>query len=131
MQSKWLLQTLKTLFIMPEIINNEKELLRINRTKNIIEFSRTDGRSWVLCCNCGTMYGTFHDLLRFGNEILACTSKGLYYSRTDGRSWVLRCNGSNYGEFLNLQVNGSELLANTSKGLYYSRNQGHSWVKRS
>ena len=116
---------------MPEIINNEKELLRINRTKNIIEFSRTDGRSWVLCCNCGTMYGTFHDLLRFGNEILACTSKGLYYSRTDGRSWVLRCNGSNYGEFLNLQVNGSELLANTSKGLYYSRNQGHSWVKRS
>ena len=103
---------------MPEIINNGKELLRINRTKNIIEFSRTDGRS------------TFHDLLRFGNEILACTSKGLYYSRTEGRSWVMRCNGSNYGEFLNLQVNGSELLANTSKGLYYSRNQGHSWVKR-
>jgi len=27
---------------MPEIINNGKELLRINRTKNIIEFSRTD-----------------------------------------------------------------------------------------
>ena len=98
---------------MPEIINNGKGLLRINKSKNVIEYSRTDGRAWVLWCNCGTMYGTFHDLLKYGNEILACTSKGLYFSRTDGRSWVMRCNGFNYGEFLNLQVNGSELLANT------------------
>lgn len=115
---------------MPDIITNGNELLRINRSKNVIESSRTGGRSWVLCCNCGTMYGTFNDLLKYGGEILACTSKGLYYSRTEGRSWVLRCNSSNYGEFMNLQVNGSELLANTSKGLYYSRNGGQSWVRR-
>lgn len=114
---------------MPEIINNGNELLRINKSKNIIEYSRTDGRTWILCYNCGAI-GTCHDLLRYGNEILACTSKGLYYSRTDGRTWVLRCNGSSYGEFLNLQIMGTELLANTSKGLYYSRNQGLTWVRR-
>ena len=114
---------------MPQLINLGTELLRINTAKNTIEFSQTDGRSWVTRCN-STSYGTFIDLLQVGREILACTSKGLYYSRTDGRSWVMRCNGSNYGEFLNLQVNGSELLANTSKGLYYSRNGGQSWVRR-
>ena len=55
---------------MPEIINNGKGLLRINKSKNVIEYSRIDGRTWVLWCNCGTMYGTFHDLLKYGNSSL-------------------------------------------------------------
>ena len=72
----------------------------------------------------------FRDLLVYGNELLACTSKGVYVSTNDGRSFAPRCTNSSYGEFLNLQESGSELLANTTKGLYYSRNGGRSWVRR-
>ena len=64
---------------MPEIINNGKELLRINRTKNIIEFSRTDGRSWVLCCNCGTMYRNF----------LCIVLGGMKYSPVPARDCII------------------------------------------
>jgi hypothetical protein len=115
---------------MPQLINIGQELLRINTTKNTIEYSHNGGRSWVTRCT-STSYGTFIDLLQVGNEILACTSKGLYASQNDGRSFSPRCtNTSSYGDFLNLQENGSELLANTSKGLYYSTSGGRSWVRR-
>lgn len=115
---------------MPQLINLGREFIRINTAKNTIEYSQNGGRSWVTRCN-STSYGSFIDLLPFGHEILACTSKGLYASQNQGRSFMPRCtNTSSYGGFLNLQENGSELLANTSKGLYYSRNEGRSWVKR-
>jgi hypothetical protein len=115
---------------MPQLINIGKELLRIYTAKNTIEYSQNGGRSWVTRCN-STSYGIFIDLLQLGNEILACTSKGLYASQNDGRSFAPRCtNTSSYGDFLSLMQNGNELLANTSKGLYYSRNEGRSWVKR-
>ena len=115
---------------MPQLINIGQELLRINTAKNTIEYSHNGGRSWVTRYN-STSYGTFIDLLQVGNEILACTSKGLYASQNQGRSFTPRCtNTSSYGDFLNLQENGSELLANTSKGLYYLRNEGRSWAKR-
>lgn len=115
---------------MPQIINLGRELLRINTAKNSIEYSQNSGRSWITRYS-GTSYGTFVDLLPFGSEVLACTSKGLYYSSNDGRSWISRCNNtSTYGDFLNIQDAGTELLANTSKGLYYSKNAGRSWVRR-
>lgn len=115
---------------MPQLINIGQELLRINTTKNTIEYSQNGGRSWVMRCN-STSYGTFIDLLQVGNEILAYTSKGLYASQNQGRSFAPRCtNTSSYGKFLSLMQNGNELLANTSKGLYYSRNEGRIWVKR-
>ena len=115
---------------MPQIVNLRRELVRINPAKNSIEYSQNGGRSWVMrCSNCS--YGTFRDLLVYGHELLACTSKGLYVSTNEGRSFVPRCtNTSSYGDFLNLQDAGTELLANTSKGLYYSRNEGRSWVRR-
>ena len=115
---------------MPQLIHIGNEHLRINIAKNTIEYSQNGGRSWVTRCS-NASYGTFIDLLPFGREILACTSKGLYASQNDGRSFSPRCtNTSSYGDFLSLQENGSELLANTSKGLYYSRNEGRGWVKR-
>jgi len=114
---------------MPLLINLGAELLRINTAKNAIEVSQNQGRSWIVRCN-NASYGIFRDLLPYGSEVLACTSKGIYVSTNQGRSFVVRCNNSSYGDFLNLQDSGSELLANTSKGLYYSRNAGRSWVKR-
>jgi len=114
---------------MPQLINLGAEMLRINTARNTIEFSQNAGRSWTVRYN-GNSYGTFRDLLPYGNELLACTSKGLYVSTNQGRSFVVRCNNSSYGDFLNLQDAGTELLANTSKGLYYSRNAGRGWVKR-
>jgi len=114
---------------MPQLINLGTELLRINTAKNSIEFSQNGGRSWTVRYNGGS-YGTFIDLLPYGNEVLACTSKGLYVSTNQGRSFAVRCSNTSYGDFLNLQDGGNELLANTSKGLYYSRNAGRSWVKR-
>ena len=115
---------------MPQTVNLGRELVRINPAKNSIEYSQNGGRSWVMRCSNGS-YGTFRDLLVYGRELLACTSKGLYVSTNEGRSFSPRCtNTSSYGDFLNLQDAGTELLANTSKGLYYSRNEGRSWVKR-
>ena len=115
--------------VMPQIVNLGRELVRINVQKNSVEYSQNGGRSWVTRCS-NASYGTFRDLLVYGNELLACTSKGVYVSTNDGRSFAPRCTNSSYGEFLNLQESGSELLANTTKGLYYSRNGGRSWVRR-
>ena len=116
---------------MPQLINIGKELLRINTAKNAIEFSQNGGRSWITRY-CNMTCGTFRDLLPYGCEILACTSKGICFTQNEGRSWVLRCNNtSSYGDFLSLQENGTELLATTSKGLFFSRNEGRSWIKRS
>ena len=114
-----------------QMISIGSELLRINTTKNTIEYSHNDGRSWVTRCSNSTSYGTFTCLLPLGRELLACTSKGIYVSQNQGRSWAPRCTSTSaYGNFLNLQYTGKELLANTTKGLYYSRNEGRSWVKR-
>ena len=115
--------------VMPQIVNLGRELVRINVQKNSVECSQNGGRSWVTRCS-NASYGTFRDLLVYGYELLACTSKGLYVSTNGGRSFAPRCTNSSYGEFLNIQESGSELLANTTKGLYYSRNGGRSWVKR-
>ena len=120
---------LKKYHVMPQIVNLGRELVRINPAKNSIEYSQNGGRSWVVRCSNGS-YGTFRDLLVYGRELLACTSKGLYVSTNEGRSFVQRCSNGSYGEFLNIQDGGSELLANTTKGLYYSRNGGRSWVRR-
>ena len=114
---------------MPQIVNLGKELVRINALKNCVEYSQNGGRSWVMRC-CNSSYGEFRDLLVYGSELLACTSKGLYVSTNEGRSFAPRCTNNSYGDFLNLQDSGTELLANTSKGLYYSRNEGRSWVRR-
>lgn len=115
---------------MPQIVNSGNKLIRINTAKNTLEYSQTGGRSWVTRCN-NSSYGTFVDLIYWGNELLACTSKGLYVSTNDGVSFSPRCtNTSSYGDFLSIQVNGKELLATTSKGLYYSTNKGVGWIRR-
>lgn len=122
---------------MPQIIKtgggifSSGELLRINPNSNTIEASSNGGRSWVTRCADSRSYGVFRDLLLYGREILAATSKGLYVSTNAGRSFSARCvNTSSYGDFLNLQDEGRTLLANTTRGLYYSTNSGRSWVRR-
>ena len=72
----------------------------------------------------------FVDLLPYGNELLAVTSKGVYFSTNQGRTWAQRYTGSICGEFMYLTDGGRELLANTSKGLYFSTNSGRTWAKR-
>ncbi|MGI6223523.1 MAG: hypothetical protein ACOYJG_07930 [Prevotella sp.] len=115
---------------MPQIINHGSETLRINPQTGNIDYSTNGSRSWGIRCNNST-YGKFIDLLSFGSEVLACTSRGLYASTNAARSFSPRCvNTSSYGDFLNLQADGNYLLANTTKGLYYSTNKGASWVRR-
>lgn len=115
---------------MPQMINYGKEMLRINTAKNTIEYSTSNGRSWMTRYS-GSSCGTFVDLLPYGNELLAATSKGIYYSTSDGRSWMTRYTGSSCGTFSSLMDGGNELLAQTSKGLYYSTSSGRSWMRRS
>lgn len=129
-------EAFKTYTSMPQIIKtgggvfSKGELLRINPNNNTIESSSNGGRSWVVRCN-NSSYGTFRDLLVYGKEILAATSKGIYVSTNAARSFSPRCtNTSSYGAFINLQDEGKTLLANTTKGLYYSTNAGRSWVRR-
>ena len=115
---------------MPQLINLGSELVRINTAANRIECSQNGGCGWVTRC-ANASYGTLVDLLAYGGELLACTSKGLYVSTNQGRSFAPRfTDASSCGEFVSLHDGGGELLANTSKGLYYSRNSGRSWVRR-
>lgn len=114
---------------MPKMITLGSELIRINPAKNTIEYSTNGGGFWVSRCTSSS-YGTFVDLLPFGNELIAITSKGVYASTNKGSFWVSRCTSSSYGEFLSLTDGGKEILAQTSKGLYYSTNGGRFWVRR-
>ncbi|MCQ2218675.1 MAG: hypothetical protein MJZ33_09385 [Paludibacteraceae bacterium] len=114
---------------MPQMITCGSEMIRINTAKNTIEYSTSQGRSWSTRYT-GSSAGTFKDLLLYGNELLAVTSKGVYYSTSQGRSWSSRYIGSSCGEFQTLQDGGRELLAITEKGLYYSTSQGRSWSFR-
>jgi len=114
---------------MAQMIQSGKEIIRINTQKNSIEYSIDGGRNWHLRY-CGSYAGTFADLVLFGSEVIACTSKGLYYSKDDGRNWHSRYASSFAGTFLQLMVDGSTLLATTSKGLFYSKDSGRNWHKR-
>ena len=115
---------------MPQLITYGNELIRINTQKNSIEVSANSGRTWNTRSS-GTTAGKFIDLLAYGKEILACTSKGVFSSVNEGRTWNVRYNGSIYGEFRELNIDGRNLLATTSKGLYYSTNDGRTWNRRS
>lgn len=114
---------------MAQMINYANELIRINTAKNRIEYSTSNGSTWNTRYS-GSSAGTFVDLLVYGQEILACTSKGIYYSTSKGSTWDARYSGSSAGSFYSLQDNGKEVLASTSKGLYYSTSKGSTWNKR-
>ena len=114
---------------MPQMIMLGSEMIRINSAKNTIEYSTSQGRSWSTRYS-STSCGAFIDLLPYGNELLAATSKGIYYSTSQGRSWSSRYMSSTCGEFQCLMDGGRELLAQTSNGLYYSTSSGRSWSKR-
>lgn len=124
-------QIIPFFIIMPQIVNHGSELIRINTAKNCVEYSNNNGHSWYSRYS-GSSCGTFHDLLYYGKDLLAATSKGVYYSNNDGRSWYLRytTTSSGCGEFLSLSDGGREVLASTSKGFFYSNNEGHSWYRR-
>ena len=115
--------------IMPQMIMLGSEMIRINPAKKTVEYSTSQGRSWSTRYSSSSC-GEFIDLLPYGNELLAVTSKGVYYSTSQGRSWSSRYTSSSCGEFQCLMDGGRELLAQTSKGLYYSTSQGRSWSKR-
>lgn len=114
---------------MPKMIQYGSELIRINPANNHIEYSTSQGRMWSSRYT-GSSCGTFIDLLPYGNELLAATSKGVYYSTSEGRMWSSRYTGSSCGTFQALQDGGNELLAMTDKGLYYSTSQGRMWSLR-
>ena len=115
--------------IMPQMIMLGSEMIRINPAKKTVEYSTSQGRSWSSRYTSSSC-GEFIDLLPYGNELLAVTSKGIYYSTSQGRSWSSRYTSSTCGEFQCLMDGGRELLAQTSKGLYYSTSGGRSWSKR-
>lgn len=115
---------------MGQMINVGSEVLRISpKNQGHVEVSTNGGRSWS-SRYLGTSAGTFLDLLLFGTEILAVTSKGVYVSTNGGRSWSSRYTGSSYGTFVALSDIGGKLMAHTSKGLYASTNGGRSWSKK-
>lgn len=74
---------------MGQMINTGEELIRINISKNSIEYSTTEGRTWHNRFT-GSSCGDFSDLADNGKEILATTSKGVFYSTTAGRTWHKR-----------------------------------------
>ncbi len=115
---------------MPTMVSSGRELICISqKDAHHLDYSTNDGRTWTPRY-ANSSYGTFLDLLYYGQELLAITSKGLYYSTNDGRTWTPRFTGTTYGDFLTLVNGGKELLAQTSKGLYYSTNDGRTWIKR-
>ena len=80
---------------MAQIISIGTALLRINPTNNKkIEYS-SNGKYWTTHYT-GSTYGEFYDLLLFGSEIFAVTSKGLYVSKNEGRNWSPRYTRSRF-----------------------------------
>lgn len=76
---------------MPIMINRGKEMLRISpKDSRKIEYSTTQGRTWINRYSGSSSTGNFIDLMDVGNEILGTTDKGLFYSTTEGRTWILR-----------------------------------------
>lgn len=107
-----------------------QELIRICPTDdNKLEYSTNNGKIWNTRYS-GSSYGDFYDLVAFGNELFAVTSKGVYVSTNNGKIWNSRYTGTSYGTFESIQVNGAELVAYTSKGVYVSKNEGRIWTKR-
>ena len=125
----YLCSIILALHIMLQMIMLGSEMIRINPAKKSIEYSTSQGRSWSTRYSSSSC-GEFIDLLPYGNELLAVTSKGIYYSTSQGRSWSSRYTSSTCGDFECLMDGGRELLAQTSKGLYYSTSSGRSWSKR-
>ena len=116
---------------MPQIISLGSELLRINPQKNSIEVSKDGGRNWSIRRASSSSYGTFMDLLLFGQLVFAVTSKGVYFSKDKGLNWSLkRANSPSYGDFKSIMQDGCNLLAQTSKGLYYSKDGGLNWTRK-
>lgn len=71
------------------MVTHQGELLRINTTKNCIEYSKNDGRSWHARCSRSSSF-EFQDLTENGNVLLATTTRGTYYSKNKGASWHKR-----------------------------------------
>lgn len=76
--------------VMGQMIIHQKELIRINSSKNSIEYSTNDGRSWHHRANASSSMGCLQDLADNGKELLLTTSKGLFYSTNKGASWHKR-----------------------------------------
>lgn len=114
---------------MAQMIPCGKEIIRINPQKNSIEYSIDGGHNWHQRYTY-SYAGTFVDLVLFGTEVIACTSKGIYYSKDKGCNWHSRYVGNSFGTFLQLMADGGMLLATTSKGLYYSKDSGMNWHKK-
>ena len=115
---------------MPQLIQYGNEQIRINQAKNHIEVSTTRGASWYTRYS-GSGCGEFRDLIVYGTELIALTSKGIYVSTSKGASWYCRCSSSTCHTFTALLDSGRELLANTSDGhLYVSTSKGASWFRR-
>ena len=75
---------------MGQMIVYQKELIRINTSKNSIEYSTNEGRSWHHRANASSIMGSLQDVADNGKEILLTTSKGLFYSNSKGASWHKR-----------------------------------------
>lgn len=76
---------------MPTMIITGKEMIRISpKDSKKLEYSTTQGRSWILRYPGNNSIGSFQDIMDAGKELLATTDKGLFYSTTQGRSWILR-----------------------------------------
>ena len=70
---------------MPTMVSSGRELICISqKDAHHLDYSTNDGRTWTPRY-ANSSYGTFLDLLYYGQELLAITSKGLYYSTNDGR----------------------------------------------
>lgn len=115
---------------MPQLIQYGTELIRFNPSNNHIEVSTSRGASWFTRYS-GSSLGTIKDLIVYGPEIIALTSKGIYVSTSKGASWYCRNSSSTCQGFSSLVDAGRELLANTSDGhLYVSTSKGASWFRR-
>ncbi len=73
------------------MINYGGELIRISpKDNNKLEYSKSNGLTWLVRCCGNSSYGKFIDLMDNGSELLATTQKGLFCSKNKGLSWNVR-----------------------------------------
>ena len=116
---------------MPQLISVNKKLFRLNLADNCLEYSVTNGATWVSLSRLGNGFGRVKDLLWFHNKLFLLTENGLWRSGSEGANWV-RCGGGKIVESLVAIVDGGKFLYGLSSDgkMWFSNNEGACWGLR-
>ena len=116
---------------MPQLINVENRLIRINLKENRLEISSNNGATWMVRCSLGKRYGHYKDILWFHGKLFALTDTGIWRSVNQGADWGRCGSGKIVESLVALQDGGQYLYGLSSDGdLWRSQDEGANWIHK-